>query len=476
MSEKYIIGIDEGSQSCKIMIFDLKGNVVCEGKEPLKSYDMPKPGIVEHPDDDWWSAICNASKKCMSKFKGNTENIIGIGLCTIRFCRAYMREDGTLAQPGMSWMDIRVSKPYENTNPKVKYASASSGYITHRLTGNFKDTAANYQGMWPIDTDKWDWLSPGKEFDSFGFSREMLPELVMPGDILGYITEKASKETSLPKGIAVVASANDKAVEGLGVGCTGDETVVISLGTYIAAMMEGNGNPKGTKSFWSNFACEPNKYLYESDGIRRGMWTVSWFKDVLGDSYVEKAKKMKMSAEQYLDIEATNVPAGSDGLITIPDWLAPTDKLYKKGMMIGFDGRHSRAHMYRSILESIALTLKYKVDDMLKELDTEAKTIIVSGGGSNSNIFMQIFSDVFNLKTVRNTVNGAAGLGSAICAAVAVNAYSSFEEAVENMVQVKDVFEPNPENAQTYKQLLKVYKDVTNYTDPLLERTYEIFS
>ena len=58
MSEKYIIGIDEGSQSAKILIFDTKGNIVCEAKHALKPYNLPRPGIVEHPDDDWWDAIC----------------------------------------------------------------------------------------------------------------------------------------------------------------------------------------------------------------------------------------------------------------------------------------------------------------------------------------------------------------------------------------------------------------------------------
>ena len=97
MSEKYIIGIDEGSQSAKITIFDVKGNIVCEDKEPLRPYNLPQPGYVEHPDDDWWDAICKASKKCMAKFQGNVEDIVGIGLCTIRCCRAYLKKDGTLA-------------------------------------------------------------------------------------------------------------------------------------------------------------------------------------------------------------------------------------------------------------------------------------------------------------------------------------------------------------------------------------------
>ena len=90
MSEKYLIGIDEGSQSAKILIFDTKGNIVCEAKHPLKPYNLPQPGYVEHPDDDWWDAICEAGKKCMAKFEGDPKDIVGIGLCTIRYCRAYL--------------------------------------------------------------------------------------------------------------------------------------------------------------------------------------------------------------------------------------------------------------------------------------------------------------------------------------------------------------------------------------------------
>lgn len=476
MSKKYIIGVDAGSQSSKILIFDLKGNVVCEGKENLQPMYLPEPGIVEHPNDDWWTSICKASKKAMDKFEGNVEDIIGVGLCTIRFCRAYLKADGTLAQPALSWMDVRVSKPYEQTNPEVKYVTTSSGYITHRFTGNFCDTAANYQGMWPMDTDKWTWLEDKEAFDSYGIPREMLFELKMPGEILGFVSKEAASATGIPQGLPVVATANDKAVEALGAGCTGGKTALISLGTYIAGMVQGKENPKNTKFFWTNFASTPNNYLYESNGIRRGMWTVSWFKDVLGDSYEEKAESQGLSAEELLSNEASQVPAGSEGLMTVLDWLAPTDKPYKKGMMIGFDGRHSRPHMYRSILEAIAMTMKNTVDEMCDELDITLDNIIISGGGSNSDLFMQIFADVFGLPASRNVVNGAAGLGSAICAAEAVGAYDSFESAVENMVKIKDVFEPNKENEAVYQQLNGVYKDITNHTDAILKESYEIFS
>jgi sugar (pentulose or hexulose) kinase len=475
-NKKYIIGVDEGSQSAKILIFDLEGNIVCEGKQDLRPYDLPRPGIVEHPEDDWWNAICVAGKRAMENFNGDPSDIIGVGLCTIRFCRAFLKEDGSLAQPALSWMDVRVSKPYEHVNPEVRYVTTSSGYITHRFTGEFKDTAANYQGMWPMDTDSWQWMEDGPDFDSIGIPREMLFDLVMPGDILGYVTPDAAAATGIPLGLPVVATSNDKAVEALGVGCTGNETALISLGTYIAAMAEGHDNPKNSLNFWTNFASIPHNYLYESFGIRRGMWTVSWFKEVLGESYEEMAQDRGMSAEEYLSLEASCAPAGSDGLMTVLDWLAPTDKLYKKGIMIGFDGRHKRAHMYRSILEAIAMTMKLRVDEMCHELNMDLKEIIISGGGSNSDLFMQIFADVFGIPAKRNVVNGAAGLGSAICAAVAVKAFSDFDEAMEKMVKVKDVFTPNNENIQMYSQLTEIYKNITDHTDPILQKTYKLFN
>ena len=475
MNKKYLMGIDEGSQSAKITIFDIEGNIVCEGKAPLRPYNLPKPGYVEHPDDDWWDAICKASKNCMAKFEGDPKDIVGIGLCTIRCCRAYLKEDGSLAQPALSWMDIRLSQPYTHENPDVKYIVASSGYITHRLTGEKKDTIANYEYGWPVDVDNWKWSDNPEAYKATGMPKEMLFDLVMPGDILGYVTEEAAKATGLPAGVPVVATSNDKAVEGLGTGCMGDSTVCISRGTYTSAMMEGKENLKGTSYAWPKFSCMPNKYLYDSNGIRRGMWTVSWYRDILGEGYAKLAEEKGMSPEEALGLEAEKVSVGSDGLMTVLNWLANVDARYQKGIMIGFDGRHTRGHIYRSILEAVAMTMKGHVSDMCNEVGTTIEKLIITGGGSNSDLFMQIFADVFNIPVVRNEVNGAAGLGSAICAAVAANVYDSFESAVEHMVRIKDTFTPIAENAEIYSKMIPVYSEITKYTDPILKKSYEIF-
>jgi sugar (pentulose or hexulose) kinase len=223
-------------------------------------------------------------------------------------------------------------------------------------------------------------------------------------------------------------------------------------------------------------ACIPHEYLYESGGIRRGMWTVSWFRNLFGEEIAAKAAAMGISVEAYLEREAREVPAGSDGLLTVLDWLAPVSEPHRKGAMIGFDGRHSRAHMYRSILEAIALTMKNHSEAMLEEMGMTPGRLIVIGGGSKSDLFMQIFADAYNLPAQRMEVPDAAGLGAAICAAVGAGVYPDFDTAVARMVRVAKVFTPIPEHVEIYGRInTAVYKGLRDRLEPILQDSYPIF-
>jgi sugar (pentulose or hexulose) kinase len=241
-------------------------------------------------------------------------------------------------------------------------------------------------------------------------------------------------------------------------------------------MVHGRENCKTPRNFWTNFACVPSRYLYESHGIRRGMWTLSWFIDLLGGEFTEAAARCGLSPEQCLEAEAERVPAGSDGLMTVLDWLAPTDKPFRKGVMLGFDSRHTRAHLYRSILEAIALTMKTRVDEMCAELGISLEDIVVSGGGAGSRLFMRIFADVFGIPASRSVGNGGASLGAAICAAVGAGAYPDFETAVAAMTGSRESFAPDPANAEVYGRMNEaVYTTIRDATDEVLQRSYPIF-
>ncbi|HUB70406.1 MAG TPA: FGGY-family carbohydrate kinase, partial [Acidimicrobiales bacterium] len=300
-------------------------------------------------------------------------------------------------------------------------------------------------------------------------------DLVMPGDLLGYVTPEASEHTGIPAGVPVIATANDKAVEALGCGLRSPGSLLVSLGTYIASMSVGQQNVAGTRQFWVNFACAPHEYLYESHGVRRGMWTVTWWRDLMGEEARGRAARRGLGVEEYLDSEAGGLPPGSDGLMVVLDWLAPADAPFRKGSMLGFDVRHGPAHVHRAVLEGIALTIYRCANAMAAELGVSHDDLVISGGGSGSDLFMQIFADVFGIPARRARVNSSAGLGAAICAAVGTGLYGGWDEAVHNMVSWGEPFTPDSGNHDVYLRAAAIYDQIPALTDKIFRQSYEIF-
>jgi len=477
MKEKYIIAIDGGTQSTKVSMFNTVGEDICSHTVKLRPMHLYGDSRAEHPDDDLWDSLKEACQEMFKKFNGDKKDIIGVGLGSIRCCRALIKEDGNLASPVQSWMDLRLSRPYEHEDDSVKYVTTTTGYLTNRMTGETKDTRCNYVGPWPISWETLDWIEDKETFDSFTTPREMLFDLVDPSTLLGKVNEFASEATGIPMGTPVVSTSNDKAVEGLGAGLVNDGTVLVSLGTYITSMMVGDDSNASPSNYWVNPGATPGEYLYESSGIRRGMATVTWIKDLLGSDIVNEAEKNDMSPEAYLNVLGKDVPVGCDGLYTVLHWLARPDHLHERGMMIGFNGTHKGPHMFRSVMEGIAMTMKNSAQAMCDELGIELSNIVVSGGGSNGELFMQIFADVFGVPAHRNVVNGSASMGAAICTALALGVYKDRQEAIDNMVRRRDTFEPIEENVSLYKEINeKVYRHLADHTDELLKTSHDIFA
>ena len=462
MSQGFVLAVDNGSQSTKVSVVDAAGVVHASARVPLRPYAFPTPGHVVHPDDDLWDSIVAACRAALSDF-GRPEEIVAVGLCTIRYCRALLDDSGGLVEPVLSWMDHRVGLPHDPSDTRVRWVTTSSGYVTHRLTGRFVDTRANYRGLWPIDEETGEWSSEAREFERTGMPRRLLFDLVSPGEVLGPVTAAAAAATGIPAGVPVVATANDKAVEALGCGLRSPDTVLLSLGTYIAAMTTGASANPGNGAPWVNFGAVPGEYLYESGGIRRGMWTVSWFRDLVSGGLLLDGT----DALAVLDTEAAAVAPGCGGLVALLDWLASPDAPHRRGALLGFDGTQGRGAVHRAILEGIALTMVEHVEAMERGLGRRQSALVVSGGGAGSDVMMQIVADVFGRPASRPLLTDAAGLGAAICAAVGVGLHPDVDAAVAAMVRPGGSFTPDPAAAEAYREVRRIRRGIATHTDPL---------
>ncbi len=469
-----ILAIDGGSQSTKVTVLDAAGSAYGQGRAPLRPSALGAGGSVVHPDDDLWDSLCVAIGGALADADVSGEAIKAIGLCSIRYCRAMLDETGALTEPVLSWMDARVSVPVSDLDPTVATIASAAGYLTVRLTGQRRDSAAAYKGMWPIAADGLGWSDDDEDFASTGMPRRLLPELVPPGGVLGEVTAAAAEATGLAQGCQVFATANDKAVEALGAGLSaatdaacGGQVVLLSLGTYIASMTSGDRaslHPAANGPHtWVNSASVPGDVLYESKGIRRGMWTVSWLRNLISSAGSDDP----VGTQAWLEHGASTLPPGAEGLFVVPDFLAGPDGPDRRGSILGLAGQHGAHHLHRAVLEGIALTMRAHACDMMDALGLHSPRVMVTGGGAQSDLMMQIVADSWGVPATRAGMPDAAGLGAAICAAVGSGMHPDFRAAIEAMVSEGRMFTPDPSAVSAYNSIAARYDSLTGFTDPM---------
>jgi sugar (pentulose or hexulose) kinase len=148
-----------------------------------------------------------------------------------------------------------------------------------------------------------------------------------------------------------------------------------------------------------------------------------------------------------------------------------------RGAIIGFGDAHTRAHIYRAILEGLAYALREGAERTSKRSGVPITELRVAGGGSQSNAAMQITADVFDLPVARPHIYEASGLGAAIDAAVGMGLHPDFKTAVAEMTRIGETFEPNSKAHQVYDQLYRqVYLKMYDRLRPFYKAIQEIIS
>jgi len=204
---------------------------------------------------------------------------------------------------------------------------------------------------------------------------------------------------------------------------------------------------------------------------------VSWFKQEFGLREQQTAERLGVEPEALFDQLVETVPPGSQGLVLQPYW-SPGLKVpgpEARGAIIGFGDVHTRAHLYRAILEGLAYGLLEGAERIARRSGVPVTEIRVAGGGSQSRWAMQITADIFGMPVSRPHIYEASGLGAAIDAAVGLKIHPDFKTAVSAMTRVGDTFDPDPKAHSIYSELYqRVYKKMYAHLKPLYNEIREI--
>jgi sugar (pentulose or hexulose) kinase len=223
-------------------------------------------------------------------------------------------------------------------------------------------------------------------------------------------------------------------------------------------------------------AAQPGAYNLEVQ-IYRGFWMVSWFKQEFGQREVQAAEASGVAPERLLDELVAGVPPGCDGLMLQPYW-SPGVRVpgpEARGAVIGFTDIHTRAHLYRAILEGLAYGLREGMERLEKRTGTPIRELRVAGGGSQSDAAMQLTADIFGLPALRPHLYETSGLGAAIDAAVGLQLYPDFAAATAAMTRSGRRFDPDPRTRRLYDQLYRrIYLRLYGRLRPLYEELQQL--
>lgn len=485
MKRQYCIGIDSGTQSTRAMMFDLSGTFICGATVRHKPLIHGADGGIYMDEENLWTSLCKATQDMMSQFKGDKREILGVGLSPHNGTVFFMKNDGTHLMHPICYQDYRTAdlepmpddcpawEAWQHLNSRAnllkcvapdifsqveKYASVG-GYLGFMLTGNFVDTVSNTIGSMPLDREHFCYEKREWVYDCVGMRKDQLCEAFLPGQVMGHISLKAAEATGLPAGIPLVAGASDKQTEAFGAGAIHDGDAFISYGTEANLTFVSNSFYTMTRShfFYSLLSAVPYQWNYTVP-MARGYWLITWFKEQFAQDLIQRSEQNglgRYGAEDFLTKEAMKLPAGSEGLLVMPDFLAPRSRPHSSGTVIGFRPIHTRAHLFRAFIEGIAMTLRLNSESLKESMPGLApiKSLYVGGGGSRSDLGMQITADIFGVPATRAAYHETGSLGAAICAAIGAGAFSGPEDAGKMTGGKAQTFKPDEKNRELYEEI-----------------------
>ncbi len=503
-----LLAIDVGTQSARAIVFDEQGRLLAKSQTVFDpAYVSRHPGWAEQDAEVYWNGVRECCKALWSGGMVKASDIAGISLTTQRATMVCVDGAGRVLRPAIVWLDHRRSDAPPNLGPlwgtAFRLAGASglvrqlqteadanwlaehepalwgetrkflflSGWLTHRLVDDYVDSIGCQVGYVPFDYKRHRWAPAGDfKWKAIRVKPEQLPRLVAPGAELGRLGKTAAAELGLPAGLPVIAAAADKACEVLGCGVLERDIAQLSFGTTATINTTQPDYVEVQRLLPPYPAAIPGGFNTEIQ-IYRGFWMVSWFKREFAHNEQRLADSRGVAAEMLFDDLIRDIPPGAMGLTLQPYWSPgvrdPGPEA--KGAIIGFGDVHTRGHFYRAILEGLIYGLRSGRDKIEKKIKTKVRVLRVAGGGSQSDLAMQITADIFGLPAERSEIYETSALGAAINCAVGLGIHADYATAVRAMCRVGRRFEPDPAARATYDAL---YKDVYSEMYPRLRPIY----
>lgn len=505
-SGKYILAIDLGTSGPKTALVSIGGEVIDHAFEKNRLHLLPDGGAEQDPEE-WWTTISNTAKTVISRSRIPSENILAVSCSTQWSGTVAVDQGGRHLGNAMIWLDSRGSRYIReitdgwlkiegyNVRRLMRWLRLTGGvpgqsgkdpiahilylkyrcpdiyrntykflepkdYINLRLTGKF---AAGFDSItlhWVTDNRKIDSIAyDDRLIRMAGIDREKLPELKRSVDILGPVKDEVADAWGLRRGTPVICGTPDVQAAAIGSGAVSDFAAHFYIGT--SSWLTCHVPFKKTdilRGIASLPSAIPGRYFVANEQETAGA-CLTYLKDNLFFRKDELNAGDVQDVYGCFDRMAARVPAGSRGVIFTP-WLygerTPIDDHTVRAGFYNQSLDTTREDLVRAVFEGVALNGRWLLFCVEKFVGRKLDPIRLIGGGAVSDVWCQIFADIFN-RTIHQVkapilanVRGAGLLGALALGHTTV-------PEIADAVAVQKAYAPDPEHRELYDSRFRLF-------------------
>lgn len=461
--KKYIMALDEGTTSCRCILYNKKGEMVSVAQKEFRQI-YPNAGWVEHDAMEIWSTQIGVAQEALYKINCTYENIEAIGITNQRETTVvWDRETGEPVYNAIVWQCRRTAEYCDSLKakglepsfrektglPVDAYFSASKlrwildnvegarakaeagkllfgtieTWLIWKLTGGRVHVTdysnASRTMMFNINELKWD-KDILAELD---IPVSMLPEPVPSSFIYG-----ETEEHIFGGPIRISGAAGDQQSALFGQGCFEKGQAKNTYGTGCFLLMNTGESPVYSKNglvttiAWGidgkvNYALEGSVFVAGA--------AIQWLRDEL-----ELIDSSPESERLALSVPDTN------GVYIVPAFAglgAPYWNPYARGAIFGLTRGADKCHLTRATLESLAYQTNDLLEAMKEDIGYELLSLQVDGGACANNFLMQFQADITAKPVKRPECIETTSLGAAYLAGLATGFWSDMDDITENL-------------------------------------------
>ncbi len=478
----YLLAHDLGTTGNKASLFDETGQLRASH---TASYAVayPRPQWAEQNPDDWWNAVCGASRALLAQFPEAAQNIAAVSFSGQMMGVVAVDAQDNPLHPAILWADQRAEAQaqwiaercgaknvYARTGHRISpaytaakilwllqneptvYARAKKflfpkDYLVLKLTGSAVTDYSDASGSNLFDLQTRAWCSDF--LDALGLDETKLPCIVSSITVVGEITRDAAHATGLRAGTPVVIGGGDGscAAVGAGVIAPGDCYCNIGSSAWISFASDAPLLDATQRTFTFHLL-HPTRYtpmgtMQAAGGAR------DWFRRIAGD---------------VNENEIAHTPVGANDVLFLPYLLgerSPWWNPHARGAFVGLTMSHTRADMARAVMEGVSYNLKL-ILDALESQGATIPAIRFIGGGAQSVVWQQMLADVFNKPILLLELQAeATSWGAAVAGGIGVGVYDDWNIA-QTQARITRVVEPLAENVARYNersaQFMEMYR------------------